>query len=601
MHFKKERGMRLKKTLVCAAAIVGHVVFSLNAQTITGIVKSSASGGAISGGVIAGVRVSLPSLGRSTQTGSDGRFVFNLSTPVLPQTNSGRSDGAAMVGSTLYFSVRNSNKKVCIDVFNLSGIRCGSLVNKHLTAGSYNVKVADAHLTAGLYIVRISIGDETHSFTLPVADRNAFGAVRLNKINDARPAAPAKLLALAAAADSLIADKALYIRSATPISQYSGDYIIVLDSIIGSDIVGKVIVGYQGWFSCTGDGSPLNRFGHMNLEMWPDVREYTKTYPYNGTLGNGTPAAVFSAWDQSTVNLHFLWMQQNGIDCAAIQRFGSELTNASLKSWRDGTATRVMNASQTSGRKFYVMYDISGWNSFQSAIKTDWTNVIVGSLKLTASPAYAKQNGKPVVCVWGIGFPDRPGNVTSWTDVVTWFKNQGCYVIAGTPQGWTTDATNISCYNACNMIMPWPVGVRGTMANFQSTFTRDLTYGNAHQIDYQAGCYAGTAFFNSNGTGKNLIPRMHGDFIWSQLAAMRNAGVRSMYIAMFDEMNEATQIFKTAEDASMIPTGRYYLTLDADGVHVSSDFYLRLVNNGGRMVKGLAPYQAAHTTPFVQQ
>jgi hypothetical protein len=86
--------------------------------------------------------------------------------------------------------------------------------------------------------------------------------------------------------------------------------------------------------------------------------------------------------------------------------------------------------------------------------------------------------------------------------------------------------------------------------------------------------------------------------MWSQFAAMRNAGVQSMYVAMFDEAQEATSIFKCAENTSQIPAGKYFLTLDADGVVCSKDFYLRLVNNGQKMVKGVTPYQATHTTPF---
>ena len=76
--------------------------------------------------------------------------------------------------------------------------------------------------------------------------------------------------------------------------------------------------------SCTGDGSPLNSWGHMNLEMWPDVREYTDTYSgcpfyqdsivqpgFTGNLGNGAPAKMFSSYSVQTVNTHVLWMQQN--------------------------------------------------------------------------------------------------------------------------------------------------------------------------------------------------------------------------------------------------------------------------------------------------
>ncbi len=506
---------------------------------------------------------------------------------------------AFMSGSILYFRVDASGQKVIVDVFDLAGVRCVAPFIAQPGAGAYKVEGLGAGLPAGIYIVRLSVGTAVSSFSMPVVNRSGFGNPAISAVE----AAPSMLSKRAAVVDSLVAEKTGYVRSATPLSQYSGDYTIVMDSMAGSstnDVVGKLVVGYQGWFSCSGDGSPLNYFGHMNLEMWPDVRDYTKTYSYDGTLGNGTPAAVFSVWDQSTVNLHVQWMQQNGIDCAAIQRFGNELDNSSLKSWRNGTATRLMNAAQTYGRKFYVMYDISGWNSFQTEIKTDWTNTIVGSLKLTSSPAYAMQGGKPVVCVWGIGFPDRPGNVTSWTDVITWFKHNGCYVIGGTPGAFATDAANAACYDSCNMVMPWPVGARGTLSSFQSAFTRDVTFCKSHGVDYQGGCYAGYAFYNSNGSGKNLIPRVHGDFMWSQFAAMKNAGVQSMYVAMFDEMNEGTAILKCAEDSAMIPKGKYFLTLDADGVHVSSDFYLRLVNNGSRMVKGLIPYQATHTTPFVQ-
>jgi len=80
---------------------------------------------------------------------------------------------------------------------------------------------------------------------------------------------------------------------------------------------------------------------------------------------------------------------------------------------------------------------------------------------------------------------------------------------------------------------------------------------------------------------------------------MKNAGVKSMYIAMFDEMNEATSIFKCAEDSTKIPAGQYFLTLDADGTHVSSDFYLRLVQDGGKMIKGQIPYTTTEPTPFI--
>jgi hypothetical protein len=98
------------------------------------------------------------------------------------------------------------------------------------------------------------------------------------------------------------------------------------------DVVGKLVVGYQGWFSAPNDQSPMNHWvhwsgqtpaaGHVTFEVYPDVREYTHTYQTNlGALGNGQPAKLFSSWDQQTVDTHFKWMAENNIDTAALQRF----------------------------------------------------------------------------------------------------------------------------------------------------------------------------------------------------------------------------------------------------------------------------------------
>src|SRR6185369_7917940 len=47
------------------------------------------------------------------------------------------------------------------------------------------------------------------------------------------------------------------------------------------------------------------------------------------------------------------------------------------------------------------------------------------------------------------------------------------------------------------------------------------------------------------------------------------------------------------------PAGSSFITWDADGVHCSADFYLRLTRDAGRMFKGQIPFQTTHSTPFV--
>jgi len=375
------------------------------------------------------------------------------------------------------------------------------------------------------------------------------------------------------------------------------------------DVVGKLVVGYQGWFGCIGDGSPFNSSrhwspsgppapGNLSFELYPDLREYTTTYNTGfANLGNGQPAKLFSDWNDQTVATHFKWMQDYEIDCAAIQRFGLAFsTDARALNFYNGVMAKCKTQAEAFGRKFYVMYDISGWTNFQTEIKADWTNLMQ---TYTSSTAYAKQNGKPVVCIWGPGVSGRPGDVNSWSDVISWFKAQGCYVIVGTPRNWRSQTVNLPAYNLADMITPWTVGSFGDQTGadtYATVMQDDLTYLNARGQDYQPVCFPGFAWSNWNGGNPNQIPRKHGDFMWRQFANIRSKNITNAYIAMFDEYDEATAIAKAAENSSMIPTNQYFLTLDADGVAVSSDFYLRLTNDGAKMIKGLTPLSWSHPT-----
>ncbi|HWY30020.1 MAG TPA: malectin domain-containing carbohydrate-binding protein, partial [Candidatus Acidoferrum sp.] len=312
---------------------------------------------------------------------------------------------------------------------------------------------------------------------------------------------------------------------------------------------------------------------------------------------------LFSSYDQQTVNTHFGWMAENGIDTAALQRFtpysGSGFTIGGEGPTRNDMAVKVMNAAQTYGVKFYIMYDVSGWtsNAMPAQIEYDWTNVMV-QLQITNSPMYAMQNGKPVVCIWGFGFNDsnHPWDAPTCTSVINWFKSQGCYIIGGVPTWWRTGVSDsrsnfLSAYSAFNMISPWMVGRIGNtndvdnfLANPQ---TGDLAYCKANGIDYQPCVLPG-----DNGQ------RAHGDFMWRQFSDLINLGVQGIYISMFDEFNEGNQIACTAENASMEPVGttNLYFTLDQDGVPCSSDYYLRLTGDGDKMLKGQIAFTRTRPT-----
>jgi hypothetical protein len=89
-------------------------------------------------------------------------------------------------------------------------------------------------------------------------------------------------------------------------------------------MTGKVMCGYQGWFTCPGDGSARGWFhwgkdvfepGNCTIDLWPDMTEYDKDerYPTSFKFADGGPAYVFSSMNTKTVSRHFKWMRDYGI------------------------------------------------------------------------------------------------------------------------------------------------------------------------------------------------------------------------------------------------------------------------------------------------
>ncbi|HVU56580.1 MAG TPA: glycoside hydrolase family 71/99-like protein [Puia sp.] len=372
------------------------------------------------------------------------------------------------------------------------------------------------------------------------------------------------------------------------------------------DVVGKITVGYQGWFACKGDGSPIDAWWHWSTDWaqsptialkgftsWPDVRDYDNTYASGfPDLGNGQPAKLFSSFSDQTVDVQFGWMEQYGLDVAALQRFSPYGIEGPI---RDAMAAKVKAAAEKHGRKFYIMYDVSGWTNMQSQIKDDWTNKMK---TYTSSSAYARQNGKPVICIWGFGFSDNnhPWDAAACKDVIDWFKGQGCYVIGGVPTHWRDQNSDsrpgfIDVYKDFDMLSPWMVGRISKIIDVENFYaneqTLDLKFCKENGIDYQPCVLPGDL---------QAHQRIHGDLMWRQFYNMTRLGVQGIYISMFDEYNEGNQIAKTAEDQSMVPAGAGFVTLDEDGTACSADYYMRLTNDGGKMFKGEMSLTAVRPT-----
>ncbi|MEW1776899.1 hypothetical protein [Streptomyces sp. NPDC086777] len=277
------------------------------------------------------------------------------------------------------------------------------------------------------------------------------------------------------------------------------------------------------------------------------------------------------------IDQHFKWMKKYGIDGAALQRFGSGIVNIGQPRLQqhNGIQSKDRNAAEKYDRDFYIEYGLSGLNDTKmvATVQNDWTGTITDTPDLNSSPYYARENGKLVVHLRGLGFTNRPGIVDSAVELFNWFKEQGCYVIGGVPRGWRTDANAKPGYGpvyaALNMVSPWNVGNPNVD---QQLFNDDMAKLKTGGQDYQPVLQPGLAWSNRHaGSPKNEIPRKAGQFMWNQAVAAARCGTQSAFIAMFDE---ATAIAPAATDKSQIPTNQCFLTLDADETHLSSNFYM---------------------------
>jgi hypothetical protein len=384
-----------------------------------------------------------------------------------------------------------------------------------------------------------------------------------------------------------------------------------------STLARKFMMGYQGWFACPNDGSAVNQWQHwfsrqipvatnLVVDFWPDVSELDSNELFNTgmTLPGGSPAQVYSAFNQKTVVRHFKWMKDNHLDGVFLQRFVSELASPSLLAFRNQVTMNVRVGAETYGRVFAIMYDISGAssNTFINTLTNDWL-YLVNTLGVTNSPSYVRHKGKPVVAVWGFGFTDRPGTPQDAQTAVTFFKSAGCTVMGGVPTYWRTlkndSQTNTAwtaAYHAFDVISPWSVGRYSTLSGIDSfelnQIIPDLLDANSHGLDYMPVIFPGFSWYNLNAGPLNQIPRNGGTFYWHQVYDFMSAGCTMLYGAMFDEMNEGTSMLKMAPTAAQLPTSASLVPLNIDGQTLPSDWYLRLAGQASSMLRGDIPLQS---------
>ena len=373
---------------------------------------------------------------------------------------------------------------------------------------------------------------------------------------------------------------------------------------------GLIMAGYQGWFRAPADGIMYPDETKVRIDMWPDMTEYGKTYPTGLKLADGSTARFFSSTDKSTVDLHFKWMREYGVDGVFMQRFFNTTRTHESRKNSSVVLENALKAASANNRAIAVMYDLSGLKASGedcSSVIEDW-KYLVDQLKVTnqaGTKTYLHHNGKPVVAIWGVGFPDRPYNIRNigLDRLIRFLKEDpqygGCTVMLGVPTFWREldsdcihDAYLHDVIRMADIVLPWTVQrftplLHNDMDRYRDMIINDIRWCRNAGIDYVPCVYPGFSWHNLSRfefpddiKPVGSIPRQGGRFYWQQMVTAMLAGATMIYVAMFDEVNEGTAIFKCTDHPPVSNIARF---AGMDGM--PSDWYLWLTGQAAGMLR----------------
>jgi hypothetical protein len=246
-----------------------------------------------------------------------------------------------------------------------------------------------------------------------------------------------------------------------------------------------------------------------------------------------------------------------------------------------------------------MMLDLSmGRRATTKIVMDDW-RFLCDQVKVRDDSRYLHHQGKPVVLVWGLGFKDRPWTPEQGEELVDFFKNDpkygGVYLIGGVDPYWRTlrggsrpesDWTKV--YRSFDALSPWGAGRYHDDASMDR-IRKEVWEGDLAELKDSGKGYMPTAFpgfswdnLRRAPPGRTMIPRRKGEFYWRQFVLFRELGIRTVFVGMFDEVDEGTAIYKVA---SQTPVGKYFVTYEG----MPSDWYLKLTGAAAQMIRGETP------------
>ncbi len=371
--------------------------------------------------------------------------------------------------------------------------------------------------------------------------------------------------------------------------------------IDATTLKGKVLCGYQGWFRTPKDGdwfhwsrdrsaiSPHT----VTFEMWPDVSEYPSDALATAdayTFADGSAAKLFSSTHAGVVDKHFEWMREYGLDGVFVQRFLGGLDGAAGSAKEAIVLDHAQKSAVKHGRIFAVEYDMSGTPPDRAleVMQKDW-KYLTTQMKITQNPRYLRHNGKPVLAIFGF-FTDRMSGAQA-NAIIDAFEQEGVALV-GAGQWWWRRETDRDWHRAFRRFTaysPWDVGNVRVMDGVKKAPTdrweADLAEAKRVGMMLLPVIYPGFSWDNlkRQPSGSSLIPRRKGEFFREQFQAASSLGIDQAFVAMFDEVDEATAIFKVRDKP---PVQGHFVGFEG----LPSDAYLKIAGEGTKLI-----HQAGHS------
>lgn len=373
------------------------------------------------------------------------------------------------------------------------------------------------------------------------------------------------------------------------------------DLVDAKSLRGKVLTGYQGWFSAPNDlmDRGWNHWGRsrdvdpspteITIDMWPYIDDYRpeNLYPAGEMrLKDGRPAYLFSSSDPDTVRTHFRWMRQYNIDGVYLQRFVTR-NNSGYYGAREFVLHNVRQAAREQGRVWAIEYDISSLASDPDPLlvmQNDW-NWLVNEAGILEDPRYLHENGKPVLFIWGFSVNGREFTLAQANEIVDWFRAQDLYLLGGVPNNWEDKTDWHGHYRRYDQLLGWMEGSPSELSA-----ERQLLESWGMKLLPHAWPGFSWANLKKQQPDQQYTARRRGSFYWERLRAALQSGADQLFLGMFDEYDEATAIMPMSDNHPEPHTewGNYITNAGRDPF-----WWLALSGLANEMLKGVRPFNTA--------